>query len=136
MADQLRHLLTTKYWFDIIPSVISRTSRLFIAVAIIMLVAGVVAWRRSKKPANIVVGRLLARISAPLITFGILLGLWYAFRWQSVQFLGSHLVGWLILVIALLWLLPSFKYWRKRFKVEKEAWHKEQQKLKYLQSNK
>lgn len=59
--------------------------------------------------------------------------LWYLVRWQNVPFFGTHFISGAIFFIAFVWLIWIIATVIKNYSSKKEAWNKEQLKLKYLQ---
>jgi Ca2+/Na+ antiporter len=67
-----------------------------------------------------------------LLTAGLWEILWYACAYENVRFFGSHFVAFLGLLVGFIWFLFLIVKMFKNYGLEKQAWEKEQVRLKYL----
>ena len=128
----IKSFFTQEYLFQINSAVITPGEKLFLySGAILVLLAIVLKIAESFAPSP-VDKKLRNKLFSVFIFSGISELVWYFFRYENVMFFGSHFVAWLIVAIGAVWLILTLVKVLKNYSKEKEAWTKEQQKLKYL----
>lgn len=132
VKDKLNYLLTMRYWFDIQPAITSTTSKVLLGLGIAFVVVSVVAKYKASHTVIPAEKKLWERFIAPGITMGLLLIVWVGARFQQGNIIGSHFVGWCLVLIAVAWFVPAIKYFIKEYGKSVDAWQKEQDKLKYI----
>lgn len=111
---------------------IEKIDIVFASIAVGLLVLGIivriVSWRSSHKVRK----SMLLRFARLFVTIGIMGLVWYGARYQLVAWFGTHLTYVIILLIGLVWTGFLLRYVFGSYFSEKQAWEKEQQKLKYI----
>src|SRR5687768_11229103 len=65
---------------------------------------GVVCFLASRFAGNPFSRRFRQRLGTWALTIGLLEVLWFGLRYQNAQILGSHLVGFIVLLVGVVWL--------------------------------
>jgi hypothetical protein len=73
------------------------------------------------------------RLCTWALTIGLVEVLWFGFRYQNAQVLGSHLAAFIVLLAGLVWLYFILRYRFGSYRSQLQQWEKDQLKQKYLQ---
>lgn len=123
---------TSQFWFAIDRSMIHLSDRIFLLIAIVLLVLGIFFFLFAWFSKNQFLSRVAGRVSKIFITIALLEGLWYALRYQLVQVFGTKAAAVLILVVGLVWLYWPIKYLIKNYKVDMAEAQRAASREKYL----
>ena len=126
------HKLLSKTYLFTNAVIFTRSDKLFFAIGAIMVVLAIVVKIAAMSAPNVVDKKLRNKFYHLLLTIGLSEVVWFGFRYENADFLGSHFVALIILVIGLIWLVWLLASIMKNYKADKVVWDKEQQKLKYL----
>ena len=128
----LKNLLTEQYLFEINAFSLDRSDKIFFIMgAAFVVVAAVLKLAAVMSPSSIDF-KYRQKFFRFFLTIGLAEVIWYGARIQHVRFFGSHFVAWLILLVGLVWFVGIAIVLFKNYSKEKNAWDKEQLKLKYL----
>jgi hypothetical protein len=128
----LKTFFTYQNLFQFNSAFISPQEKLFFfAGTILVLLAIVLKIAKSLAPNPIDV-KYRQRFYQLFLWIGLLEIFWYLCRYENVQFFGTLFVASLIALIGAVWLVVILILALKGYKKEKNAWEKEQLKLKYL----
>ena len=129
----LRHFFTRDYLFAPSFSGINSLSDIFYtAVALILLIAGIVIWVARNKTKNPLKKELYLKWRRLCLTIGILGAIWVFLRYEGIAVLGVHWVIWALGLIGIIWAAYIVNWYRKVYKVKNVEFEKEQQKKKYI----
>ena len=127
-----KNLFTTKFLFQIDRVMLSRADNIFLTVGLCLTVLAIVFKLAALYAPNPVDAKFRGKFYSLFLTIGLSEIVWFGFRYQNVNFFGSHFVAMLMLVIGVLWFgwiaIKMFRHYGR----EKTDWDKEQVKLKYL----
>ncbi len=132
IKEILQKVFSPEYIFDISVMVPHPTDRYYMFLGFVMVLVGVVFKVVSNFSKNPISQNLWHRLASPFVVGGILEVVWFVAREQNIKLFGSHIVAWIIGVVILIWLYFPLKYWWSKYKDEKQAWEKQQIKLKYM----
>lgn len=124
--------LTMNFLFSINPLGVEKIDKLFVLTSVCLIVLSIGLRFYSKVTKNDITTRLLKRLFKLLLTIGLLGVVWFGARYENVKFFGSHFVYLIIILVGLVWLGFIVSYIFRNFRKEKNAWEKEQLKLKYI----
>ncbi len=125
-------LVSPRYLFYVDTIMMTRSDKLFpllgataLALAIVLKIAAVTALSPVDR-------KYRSQMFDLLLTVGVWELVWYGFRYEEINFFGSHFVALLGLLIGLVWLAVLGKRMLRHYTSEKQVWEKEQVKLRYL----
>lgn len=127
-----KELLTKQFWFEIDRVMIHRIDKAFLMVGLALFVIGLILKIVSRFTSNQFSRRIVSKVGSIALVVGFFEAVWYGLRYQYVNVLGTHFVAALILLIGLLWLIPTVRYWIKKYPNDVADWQKELQRNKYL----
>jgi len=107
---------------------------IFLDIGLALVGLGIIAKLAAIYIKHPVTKRLVNRKFKVLTIVGLIEVMWFGFRYENAQVIGTHILAIAILVIGLLCFIPILKYYFRSYRAERDAWNKEQLKLKYLNS--
>ena len=128
----LKQYLTQDYLFKYNSAFVNPQEKLFVLAGIILVLLAVVLKISSVLAPTPVDKKVRSRFYRLFLTIGLSLAGWYLCRYENAMFFGTHFVVWLVVLIGLIWLGFILVSIIKNYRQEKNAWGKEQVKLKYL----
>ncbi len=125
-------LFSYEFFFKIDRVRLHRSDWAILVVGAMLILAGVFAsvYKRYRQVPYAKI--LLARLVRLFITTGILFGLWFGFRYESVRWFGTRFAAVIILAYGLTWLGFILVDYIRNYRPHKQLWEKEQLKNKYL----
>lgn len=128
----IKHIFSYDFLFYVNPVHLSRIDTIFGLIAGVGIVASIVCRLMMRFAQNPIAKSLWRRFFRLYATVGIAGAIWYGLRYQNIDIFGSHFTFIVLLVIAAIWKFYIVKYWFTKYAAEKQAWEKEQLKLKYI----
>jgi hypothetical protein len=132
MTIDWHKIFSRSYLIDIDPSVLHRSDKALLIAGAVLVMLGIIFRLTSIMSPHMHAKNLWRRLSAWGLTIGLLEVLWFGFRYQNAQYLGSHLLAFIVLLIGLIWLTKILKYWARQYGRDVAQWQKDQVKQKYL----
>ena len=133
MSIDFQKIFSKTYLIDIDPTLIHRSDKALLIFGAVLVMLGIIFRLTAMMSPHPYARNLWRRLSTWALTIGLVEALWFGFRYEQAQYLGSHLLAFLILLIGLIWLVPILKYWAKQYSSDVAQWEKDQIKQKYLQ---
>ncbi len=133
MSIDFQKIFSKTYLIDIDPTLIHRSDKALLIAGAVLVMLGIIFRLTSMMSPHPHARNLWRRLSTWGLTIGLVEALWFGFRYEHAQYLGSHLMAFLILLIGVIWLVPILKYWAKQYGSDVKQWEKDQVKQKYLQ---
>ena len=124
-------LINSQYLFTI-PVVLVRSDWLFLYIGAIAIVLSIVFKIAAKTSPSPVDHKYRQKFYSLLLFTGVWEVVWFGCRWENVNLFGTHFVALFGVLIALVWLLMIIISMVKNYTSQKQAWEKEQVRLKYL----
>lgn len=128
----LKHFFSYDFQFYINRIRLEPADQIFGLIAAGLVVIAIFFYVLSRFRKDRVSKRVARRFANIFATIGIVEVLWYGARYQNVNFFGTHFVFLLILLVGVIWTLPTLWYLLRKYGAEKAAWEKEQVKQRYL----
>lgn len=123
---------TTEFWFAIDRAMLHQSDRIFLLIAIVLFVLGLIMFTYTRFSKNQFLARVASRVSKIFITIAILEGIWFVLRYQLVQVFGTKAAAVLILLAGLVWLYWPIKYLITHYKVDMGEAQRAASREKYL----
>ena len=120
------------YHYQFYVGTMGRSDKLLFSMALMFILLAIVFKFAEVFSPNVIDRKFRAKFFNLFLTIGILELLWFGARYQNVQMFGSHAVVFAILLIWFVWLVFIVKDLIQHYSAERQAWEKEQIKLKYL----
>jgi Ca2+/Na+ antiporter len=123
---------TPQYLFQVNSAFISPAEKLFFLAGGILVLLAAVLKIASVLALNPVDRAYRQKFYRLFLSIGISALIWYLCRFENVTFFDTRFVEWLIVLLAIIWFVVIVVKTIKNYGKEKNAWDKEQVRLKYL----
>jgi hypothetical protein len=127
-----KNLASSDFWFSVDRINLHLVDWAFLTVGLILVALSLLVKLLALYTRHPVTKKLLNRFFRLFFWIGICEALWFALRYQNAGVVGTHAVAALILLIGLASAIPVLSYWFTKYGRERDAWDKQQVKLKYL----
>lgn len=127
-----KEFFTAKFLFQINRIQIEPADKFFLLAGVAALVVAIILKLAAKFSPSPVDTKYRNKLFNVFLFFALAEIIWYGARTQLVRFFGTHFAAILIIFIALVWLVINLWKMFKNYRSEKQAWEKEQVRLKYL----
>ncbi len=121
-----------RYLFQVDRVVLHLSDWIFLGIGVGLVAAAIITKLFALFINHPVRKHLLDRFFKAFLFTGLVEALWFGFRYENANVIGTHFVALLVLLIGLLCLIPIIKYYFTKYSPEREQWDKEQLKLKYI----
>lgn len=128
----LKHFFSYDFLLYINRVRLERVDKLFLVLAVLSVVAALVVRARARYERHAVRKDLQLRVWRLYLTFGLLGLVWFFFRYELIQWFGTHAAYLILVLAAVVWKLRIARYWYVRYDLDKAAWERKQLKDKYL----
>ena len=115
------------------PLELQRSDKIFFVIALVFVLIGLATkivsfWADKDSPKRF----LLSRLFHLFLTSGVLILFWFSFRFENIPMLSTRVVVLSLFIIWFVWLIFTYKYFFKEYRVKQRLWEEEQVKNKYL----
>jgi hypothetical protein len=128
----IKSFFTPQYLFQINSAYVSPQEKLFFLGGVILILLSIVLKISAILAPNPVDQKYRQKFYHLLLSIGLGEIFWYLCRYENVSFFSTRFITFLILLIGLIWFFAILASMFKNYKKEKDAWDKEQVRLKYL----
>lgn len=111
-------LKTGDFWFGIDRVTLHVSDKIFLLAGLVLIIIGIIFLAFARFTTNQFLAKVAVRFTKIFITISLLEGLWFFFRTQYAQMLGTKFMAVLILLIGLVWLYWPIKYLIVHYKVD------------------
>lgn len=118
--------------FEINRIQLEKVDKLFFALGAVFVVLAIVLKLAELYAPTPVDAKFRQKFYKLFLSIGLSLVVWFAARYETVMFFGSHFVALVILLVGLVWFALLAAAFIRQYRKEKTGWEKEQVKLKYL----
>src|SRR5581483_927085 len=129
--NHLKKFFSYDYQFQV-HTFLSRSDKVFAVLGVVAIVLAVLFKIAAASAANPIDKKFRNKLYSLLLFVGIWEVVWFGCRYEDAMFFGSHFVALLGFLIGAIWLVKVVMQIVKQYRPEKQAWEKEQIKLKYL----
>ena len=130
----LGNYLSTNFWFNVDRIGVHLVDWTFLAIGVALVALAIIAKLFSIYIKHPVTKKPLNRMFKVFLSTGLVEAVWFGFRYQNANVIGTHTLAVLILIVGFLYFIPIVKYYFKAYRKERDDWDKEQLKLKYLRA--
>lgn len=128
----LAELFTSTFLFSINRIQIEPADKFFLLAGVAALVVAIILKLAAKFSPSPVDAKYRNKLFNVFLFLALAEIIWYGARAQLVRFFGTHFAAILIILIASVWLIINLWKMLRNYRGEKQAWEKEQVRLKYL----
>ena len=126
-------VLSSEFWFSIDRTRLHLTDWVIAYGAIGLVVLGIIFLIYKYGTKNVFLKEVARRFATIFITIGVLEAIWFGFRYQLAQALGTRFAAVLIAVVGLVWLYGPIKYLCTRYTTDMAEAQRKMMREKYLQ---
>jgi hypothetical protein len=128
----IKQFFTTQYLFDVNTAFISPKEKLFFIAGLVLVLLAIVLKISTVLAANPVEKKYRQKFYSLFLSVGLGELFWYLCRYENVSVFDTKFFAWLVILIAVIWLVVILVSIARHYKDEKVFWEKEQVRMKYL----
>lgn len=122
----------TLFWFSQPGLNLTSYDTNFFWAAVVSTIIGLILKILVKISKHPVVKKLINKFSNPFLTMGLVGLLWFGVRYENTPMLANRYWAGLIGLIFLMWLAYVFKYWFRKYGIEKREYDKQELNSRYI----
>ena len=129
---QIKQFVSPQFLFTYNSANVNPGEKLVFIIGAVLVLLAIVLKIASILAPNPVDAKYRRKFYGLFLTIGLAEVAWYFLRYENAMFFGTHFVAIIVALIGIVWLLALIVTLAKNYSPDKQAWDKEQVRLKYL----